>query len=410
MLQRISNGFRNPSENQNAENAPKVPDIRLTGEHWGAIIWWAVVIGLLLVMLQALFTNLFVAGAALLFAMACLAGGGLLGFLFGIPRSHQTEPAEPKPDADANTESRENGYRANTNLEQISDWLTKILVGVGLTQLGDIPTKIGEIGTFFGPIISPDPNANVLTAAIFVLFTICGFLFGFLWTRLFLGRQFARADLPRSCASAVVAERTKQEDIDARAMSLVTRYLISKNTDDIDVEELKSSVIKASAPFKVQIFYKAREHRSQSWTRGKDERNIERVVPVFEALIDADKEHRYFKNYAQLGYALKDQPQPDYPRAIENLSAAIRLRDKLEKTGCELFELNRAFCRIMMDENFKQKKPSSEQVKSSIVTDLEAITSKVFELNANEETVKQLEAPTREWMKLNGVKIPALET
>ncbi len=25
-------------------------------------------------------------------------------------------------------------YRSNTNLEQISDWLTKILVGVGLTQ------------------------------------------------------------------------------------------------------------------------------------------------------------------------------------------------------------------------------------------------------------------------------------
>jgi hypothetical protein len=30
------------------------------------------------------------------------------------------------------------GYRSNSNLEEISDWLTKILVGLGLIELGRI--------------------------------------------------------------------------------------------------------------------------------------------------------------------------------------------------------------------------------------------------------------------------------
>ena len=66
--------------------------------------------------------------------------GGLLGFLFGIPRALQGDHPDGPRAADG---SGRDGlpaasYRANTNLEQISDWLTKILVGVGLVQIGEI--------------------------------------------------------------------------------------------------------------------------------------------------------------------------------------------------------------------------------------------------------------------------------
>jgi hypothetical protein len=51
--------------------------------------------------------------------------GGLLGFIFGVPKTlavgSRTAGGGP-----ANTS------RTNTNLEQISDWLTQILVGAGL--------------------------------------------------------------------------------------------------------------------------------------------------------------------------------------------------------------------------------------------------------------------------------------
>lgn len=50
-----------------------------------------------------------------------------MGFVFGIPRINTTDAVvigrPPRL------------VRPNSNLEQISDWLTKILVGVSLTQL-----------------------------------------------------------------------------------------------------------------------------------------------------------------------------------------------------------------------------------------------------------------------------------
>ena len=54
--------------------------------------------------------------------------GGLVGFLFGIPRAVQGSTA---PTGAAQ-------YQANTNLEQVSDWLTKIIVGVSLVEIGRI--------------------------------------------------------------------------------------------------------------------------------------------------------------------------------------------------------------------------------------------------------------------------------
>src|SRR5690606_13665994 len=65
---------------------------------------------------------------AFLEALAAFASGGITGFIFGIPRTMQKSTA-----TDGHTEVHD-----NTNLEQISDWLTKILVGVGLTQINAI--------------------------------------------------------------------------------------------------------------------------------------------------------------------------------------------------------------------------------------------------------------------------------
>ena len=80
---------------------------------------------------------------SVLLALCAAVLGGLIGFLFGIPRSLQTSgPVQDHASVDAATSTIERssvaGYRSNTNLEQISDWLTKILVGVGLIQFPSI--------------------------------------------------------------------------------------------------------------------------------------------------------------------------------------------------------------------------------------------------------------------------------
>src|SRR6266498_647278 len=69
-------------------------------------------------------------GVGLAIAGAALMIGGFLGFLFGIPRTGTVI---------------ESDVHGNTNLEQISDWLTKILVGVGLTQISEIPTFLEKL-------------------------------------------------------------------------------------------------------------------------------------------------------------------------------------------------------------------------------------------------------------------------
>src|SRR5215212_11890898 len=73
------------------------------------------------------------AAIGILVSGASAAFGGLLGFLFGIPRTLQQEGSSWSAvgsDGDSNDEKRspDTDYRPNTNLEQISDWLTKILV------------------------------------------------------------------------------------------------------------------------------------------------------------------------------------------------------------------------------------------------------------------------------------------
>jgi hypothetical protein len=70
-----------------------------------------------------------VASVSLLLAGASTFVGGLLGFLFGIPRTLQQEGANAPVEANAAAASGSAAsrieYRINTNLEQISDWLTK---------------------------------------------------------------------------------------------------------------------------------------------------------------------------------------------------------------------------------------------------------------------------------------------
>lgn len=138
----------------------------------------------------------FIAGSewfALVWAVACLATGFLTGFLFGIPKV--TQPAQD------GKESKEQAYRqsVNTNLEQISDWLTKIIVGLGLVELRKVPELMKNLAdwiakAFCDPANAYFPVAVSLSSAIVVYFAILGFLAGYLITRLFFAGAFGRAD------------------------------------------------------------------------------------------------------------------------------------------------------------------------------------------------------------------------
>ena len=81
----------------------------------------------------------------------------------------------------------------NTNLDDVSDWLTKIVVGVGLVELRKIPDLLFRLAS----MIAGELGANQVPFIISVLvyFTTVGFLSGYLTTRMFVQRAFRMADL-----------------------------------------------------------------------------------------------------------------------------------------------------------------------------------------------------------------------
>lgn len=140
---------------------------------------------------------------ALGWCLAYYGCGFLVGFLFGIPRVLQGDnpPANDANPGGAAAAGRA-GYaqRVNTNLEQISDWLTKIIVGLGLVELRTVPDHLYRASDWMARSFAkaetgaPSQAAASFSSAFIVFFVIAGFMAGYLITRLFLAGAFGRAD------------------------------------------------------------------------------------------------------------------------------------------------------------------------------------------------------------------------
>ncbi|HVF45742.1 MAG TPA: hypothetical protein VM936_22130 [Pyrinomonadaceae bacterium] len=133
------------------------------------------------------------AGTSFIWALASATVGGGFGFLFGIPKILQSDRL---PDESASNAVI--GYRqqVNTNLTEISDWLTKIIVGLSLINLSKFPPYLTAMAQTLSASIEPaSPAPHMAFAyALLVCFSILGFLFGYLYTRLYLQGAFSRAD------------------------------------------------------------------------------------------------------------------------------------------------------------------------------------------------------------------------
>jgi hypothetical protein len=95
-------------------------------------------------------------------------------------------------------------YRGNTNLEQISDWLTKILVGVSLTQYREIASAVRRLVDFLAPAFTlrKDPaSAQSLVLALLVFAPVCGFLLSYILTRIYFAVALRKADAELSLAA-----------------------------------------------------------------------------------------------------------------------------------------------------------------------------------------------------------------
>ncbi len=151
-----------------------------------------------------------------------------------------------------------------------------------------------------------------------------------------------------------------QSRLDAIVIKLLDQHLDDDpDTPLIPKEKLQSAIASASSTAKVQVFDKTREFRLACMAEGK-RHLLPQAIPVFECLIELDKDQKYHRNYAQLGFILKDMLKPDWKRAEECFNKAIAIRQRQKEVGYIGYEFNRALCRIELGSGINEIKADLE--------------------------------------------------
>lgn len=109
---------------------------------------------------------------------------------------------------------------------------------------------------------------------------------------------------------------------DAEAKSCVDLQLSETSYKNVNLDDLSKKIGNASSSAKEAIYKMAKDARRNGHNKNGI---IERTIPIFQALIDSKYKNARCRFYAQLGYALKDQENPDWEEAKNNLDVAISL-------------------------------------------------------------------------------------
>lgn len=133
---------------------------------------------------------------AYLWSVASVAAGAMLGFLFGVPKVLQDET------------TKTGGYRqlVNTNLDQISDWLTKVVVGLTLVNARDISKSLQGTAGILEKALGNKDGDLALAMAVVVYFSVIGFMSVYILTRLYLSPAFSEGDQAFQRAQQLLVE------------------------------------------------------------------------------------------------------------------------------------------------------------------------------------------------------------
>lgn len=331
-----------------------------------------------------------IVAAALAVGTAAAMSGAILGFLFGIPRSLALDHQR-----DAEQGSR---YAPNTNLEQISDWITKILVGLGLVQIGRLPSAFESLSDALSTLLGGFPSSGSFGVSLCVGTSTLGFVVGYLLARVRLPGLLSQADrLGREeVREEVMAALDQQATQNAQLLQLADRQLTG-DAKSPGQDELNEAVRKGSTDVLVTVFNRAEAQRTATWRT--DKVAMARTIPIFRALINNDPEHRFVRHFVSIGFALKDQKEPDFKGAIEMLDAALESAKRLGY-GWPLVNWNRALARILSDPGYRSapKQPSDESVKRLILEDLQAAKARVPERLFEDGDIVT-------WLEVNGAQV-----
>jgi hypothetical protein len=284
------------------------------------------------------------ASVGILLAGAAFIIGAFFGFLFGFPPSPTlSQSSETKPAAPSSSGAKYSvAFYDNTNLREISDWLTKVIVGASLVSLAKLPSLLWQLATTIATGINPHDPSPPVALALLGYFSSCGVLYGYLWTKY-----------------EVAAASQRSNNDDALALTAVDDWLGRPPAPKDDPGPMMDAIKAASPAARVRIFLETERYRMPS-----TEDVNERALPVFQALVEADAQGIFHRNRGQYALALMGRkknrsdaatPKDDWGKAQDQLTGAIRIRDMLREPGWREYELARAVCKIHLELEFNQK-------------------------------------------------------
>ena len=244
---------------------------------------------------------------------------------------------QPRPEAT---------YASNTNLEQISDWLTKIIVGVGLINLKNFPSYLKATATYFGSLSSCGQGyvaiPDSVSLATLLYFFVCGFFFAYLLTRLALPAAFSRAD--RAALSSVWEKlettggklettQAEQQKVLAIVLTGEARELISQSQDSEDMLNNARQRLELAIKYDPSYFV-AYTEKGRALKRLAHLKNDPKLL---EQALEAVTQARKLKptNFPAVYNSACDKALLKRPAAevLEDLRAAIALNPSLKKVA-----------------------------------------------------------------------------
>lgn len=116
----------------------------------------------------------------IILGIAAFISSFFMGTLFGMPKRNN---------------KKEYNYSLNNSLVEISDWLTKIIVGLGLVNLKEIPGYLISLGEYVKSASKYDGQLlNVYAIGIVIYFGFLGLFIGYNYMRLVLSNKYKYAD------------------------------------------------------------------------------------------------------------------------------------------------------------------------------------------------------------------------
>ena len=68
-------------------------------------------------------------------------------------------------------------------MEQVSDWLTKIIVGVSLVEIGRLIPALAKLAEILKAPLGGQPSSAAFGVGVIIAGSLTGFFFIYLWTR-----------------------------------------------------------------------------------------------------------------------------------------------------------------------------------------------------------------------------------